>query len=111
MAEMRLFVKVDADAVLHQMQGPGTSLNIVILDADLRMYKVSMLGELGIAPHLIEAVVNHISGSKTGVASTYNRSQLVPERKASFERWAAHIAGLVNGGADNALHPRQGDAA
>ncbi len=80
---------------------------------DLRRTAVTGMAELGIAPHVIEAVVNHISGSKAGVAGTYNRSQLLPERKAALERWSAHIAGLVNGGADNvvALHPRQGGAA
>ena len=46
---------------------------------------------------MIEAVLNHISGSKAGIAGTYNRSQLLPERRAALERWANHVEGLVRG--------------
>jgi integrase len=42
---------------------------------DLRRTMVTMMNErLGIAPHIVEAVVNHISGpSKRGVAGVYNK--------------------------------------
>jgi hypothetical protein len=55
------------------------------------------MAELGIAPHVIELVVNHISGARAGVAGVYNRSELLPERRAALERWAAHIEGIVSG--------------
>lgn len=64
---------------------------------DLRRSAATHMGELGIAPHVIEAVLNHISGSKAGIAGTYNRSQLLPERRAALERWANHVEGLVRG--------------
>jgi integrase len=64
---------------------------------DLRRTAVTHMNELGIAPHIIELVVNHISGVRAGVAGTYNRSELMPERKAALERWAAHVEGLVSG--------------
>ena len=38
---------------------------------DLRRTAVTMMAEIGILPHVIEAVVNHISGHKGGVAGTY----------------------------------------
>jgi hypothetical protein len=50
---------------------------------------------LGIRPDVIEQIVNHISGARAGVAGTYNRSTLLPDRKAALERWAAHVLGLV----------------
>jgi integrase len=80
---------------------------------DLRRTAVTSMGELGIAPHVIELVVNHVSGHRAGIAGTYNKSELLPERKAALERWAAHVKGLVNGTADNvvSLHPRQDGAA
>jgi integrase len=31
------------------------------------------------------------------VAGNYNKSQLMPERKAALERWAAHIGRLISG--------------
>ena len=42
---------------------------------DLRRSFVTHMAERGLAePHIIEAVVNHISGHKAGVAGTYNRA-------------------------------------
>jgi hypothetical protein len=64
---------------------------------DLRRSVVTGMAELGIAPHVIELVVNHVSGVRAGVAGTYNRSEQMPERKAALERWAAHVEGLVTG--------------
>ena len=62
---------------------------------DLRRTAVTGMGELGIAPHVIELVVNHVSGSRGGIAGVYNRSELLPERKAALERWADHVMGLA----------------
>ena len=31
----------------------------------------------------------------SGVAGTYNRSELMDERKEALERWATHVAGIV----------------
>ena len=53
------------------------------------------MAEIGIAPHIIEAVLNHISGHKAGVAGTYNLAAYPAEKKAALERWAAHVEGLV----------------
>jgi hypothetical protein len=54
-------------------------------------------------------VVNHISGTRAGVAGTYNRSELLAERRAALERWAAHIAGLISERAANVapIRPRR----
>jgi integrase len=77
---------------------------------DIRRTFVTGLGELGIAPHLIELIVNHVSGARAGVAGTYNRSEMMAERRAALERWAAHVAGLVSGRPANVapIRPRRG---
>ena len=62
---------------------------------DLRRTFVTGMVELHVPPHVVELVVNHISGTRAGVAGTYNRSELLPERKAALERWATHVQGLV----------------
>jgi integrase len=62
---------------------------------DLRRTAVTGMVELGIAPHLVELIVNHVSGARAGVAGVYNRSEMLAERKAALERWAAHVQGLV----------------
>ena len=64
---------------------------------DLRRTAATGMAEIGIAPHIIEACLNHISGAKAGVAGTYNREAYAPEKKAALERWAAHVEGLIAG--------------
>jgi integrase len=64
---------------------------------DLRRTFVTGCAELGIRPDVIELTVNHISGVRGGIAGVYNRSELMPERRAALERWAIHVEGLVSG--------------
>jgi integrase len=64
---------------------------------DLRRTAATSMAELGIAPHIIEAVLNHVSGAKAGVAGVYNRAAYAPEKKAALERWADHLASVVSG--------------
>ena len=70
---------------------------------DLRRTAVTGLAELGIRPDVIELAVNHVSGLRGGIAGVYNRSELLPERRAAMERWAAHIEGLVADGPGNVV--------
>jgi hypothetical protein len=57
---------------------------------DLRRTMITVMNEkLGIAPHVVEAVINHISGAaKAGVAGVYNRALYLEERKRALERWS-----------------------
>jgi integrase len=64
---------------------------------DLRRSAATIMAHLGIAPHIIEAVLNHVSGAKASVAGTYNRAAYEPEKRVALERLAAHIEGLVKG--------------
>ena len=64
---------------------------------DLRRTAVTGMAELGIRPDVIELVVNHVSGTRGGIAGVYNRSELLSERRAALERWAAHVDGIVDG--------------
>ena len=58
---------------------------------DLRRTAVTSMAEMGIAPHIVELIVNHVSGHKAGIAGIYNRSVQMSERKAALERWALHV--------------------
>jgi integrase len=76
---------------------------------DLRRTAATSMAELGIAPHIVEAALNHISGAKAGVAGVYNRAAYATEKKAALERWAAHVESITSGKpADNvvAMHER-----
>jgi integrase len=61
---------------------------------DLRRTMVTMMNEqLGIAPHIVEAVVNHVSGlAKAGVAGVYNRALYLEERRRVLEQWSTLIS-------------------
>lgn len=59
---------------------------------DLRRTVVTGMNELGIAPHVVEAVVNHISGvARAGVAGVYNRAIYATEKRAALQAWADHL--------------------
>jgi integrase len=62
---------------------------------DLRRTFSTGLGDLGIPPHVVEAILNHISSLKSGVAGTYNKALYLRERTAALELWAAHVMANV----------------
>jgi integrase len=55
---------------------------------DLRRTTATMMAELGILPHIIEAILNHVSGHKSGVAGIYNRARYTEEMGLALQRWA-----------------------
>jgi integrase len=65
---------------------------------DLRRSCATGMAGIGIAPHVIEAVLNHVSGAKAGVAGIYKVYAYGAEKKAALERWAAHVEALTSGG-------------
>jgi integrase len=58
---------------------------------DLRRTAATRMADLGVQPHVIEAVLNHISGHKAGVAGIYNRSSYAAEKRAALDLWANHL--------------------
>ncbi|TAN71018.1 MAG: hypothetical protein EPN20_04975 [Magnetospirillum sp.] len=67
---------------------------------DLRRTMVTLMNErLGIAPHVVEACVNHVSGgAKAGVAGVYNKALYLAERREAMTAWAAYVDALVKPG-------------
>lgn len=63
---------------------------------DIRRTVATGMAGLGVAPHIIEAVLNHISGFRGGVAGIYNRAAYEPEKRAALELWASHLVNLVS---------------
>ena len=61
---------------------------------DLRRTTATFLGKLGTAPHVIERILNHASGSFAGVAGVYNRHPYLDEMRMALERWAEWVRAL-----------------
>ena len=62
---------------------------------DLRRTAATYMAELGVQPWYVEAVLNHQSGHKSGVAGTYNRAKYADEMRAALQRWADHLDRIV----------------
>jgi integrase len=62
---------------------------------DVRRTVVTRMAELGVQPHVVEAVLNHVSGHKAGVAGVYNRSSYATEKREALDFWGKHIERLT----------------
>jgi integrase len=63
---------------------------------DLRRSVATGMADIGIQPHVIEAVLNHVSGHKGGIAGIYNRSQYATEKVQALARWDEHLRAVVS---------------
>jgi integrase len=63
---------------------------------DLRRTCVSGMAALGVAPHVADKILNHQSGTISGVAAVYQRHQFLTERKAALDRWGAHVSRIIS---------------
>jgi integrase len=64
---------------------------------DLRRTVATWLAESGTAPHIVEAILNHVGGHKSGVAGIYNRAHYGPEKRIALTRWTDHVMSVVAG--------------
>lgn len=62
---------------------------------DLRRSFVTHANEIGIAPHVVELLVNHVSGHRGGVAGIYNKATLDVEKRIAMQRWAEQLMAWV----------------
>ena len=67
---------------------------------DLRRTCVSGMARLGIAPHVADKILNHQSGTISGVAAVYQRHEFFSERQEALEQWGIHVARIVADGSD-----------
>jgi integrase len=62
---------------------------------DLRRTVATGMAGIGLQPHIIEAVLNHVSGHKSGVAGIYNRATYDKEKREALNLWAEHVIATV----------------
>jgi integrase len=54
-----------------------------------------MHDELGVPPHIVEAVLNHVGGHKSGVAGTYNRALYANQKAQALQQWGEWVLAVV----------------
>jgi len=59
---------------------------------DLRRTAASGMARASVPPHVVEKVLNHISGTISGVAAVYNRYAYDPEKRAALEDWGEWLS-------------------
>ncbi|MBK1619822.1 hypothetical protein CKO42_15500 [Lamprobacter modestohalophilus] len=69
-----------------------------------RSFVTHAADKLRIAPHVLEAIVNHASGTKGGIAGVYNRAEHLSDRRRTLDAWADYLLRHVGEiGADNVV--------
>jgi hypothetical protein len=62
---------------------------------DLRRTVATGLQRLGVRLEVTEAVLNHVSGSRGGIAGVYQRHDWAAEKRAALDAWAAHVLAVA----------------
>jgi integrase len=95
------------DAAIAELKGDA-KVEMFILH-DLRRTAASGMARLGIAPQVVDRILNHSAGTIRGVAAVYNRYEFVDERRAALAAWASYVTGLLSPAPRNVvlLHERK----
>jgi len=63
---------------------------------DIRRSTATHLAALEVSPHVVEAVLGHVSGFRAGVASRYNKHAYEAEKRHALDLWGNHVCELVS---------------
>jgi integrase len=99
-------VKQRLDIALARAVDGGRSVAPWVLH-DIRRTVATGLQRLGVRLEVIEAVLNHVSGSRAGIVGVYERHGWEEEKSAALKAWAKHVLQLAEekDGEDNAAVP------
>jgi integrase len=70
---------------------------------DLRRTAATGMAKLNITPHVVDRILNHVSGAIRGVAAVYNRHAYLDERKVALDAWNRYVSALVRPGPENVI--------
>jgi integrase len=63
---------------------------------DLRRTFATNLAALDVAPHVIERILNHVSGTISGVGAIYNRHRYMDEMRDAMQRYESWLQALLS---------------
>ncbi len=88
------------DAIEAGDAGDAVTLEPWVLH-DLRRTAATGLQRLKFPTEVVEAVLNHQSGSKAGIVGRYQLYKFEKEKRAALERWARHLCSVVDSRAES----------
>ena len=56
---------------------------------------MARLVEVGVAPHVIERLLNHVTGQISRVATIYNRAKFQNETPSAIDLWGARLKSIL----------------
>jgi integrase len=64
---------------------------------DLRRTAATVMADrLGVLPHIVETILNHVSGHRAGVAGIYNRAKYEADVRKALQQWEEQVVRLVS---------------
>jgi integrase len=73
---------------------------------DLRRTAATGMARLKFPPHVVDKILNHVSGNIRGVAAIYNRFEYIEERRAALTAWGRYVDNLVSRAAPSVVELR-----
>lgn len=100
----KLKIPVKAKTAVRQVRRDASDVTMVDGSTiptrhDLRRTGATMLGEMGVMPHVIEAALNHVA-VHSRLAAVYNQSRYRPDVAESLQRLADKLDLIEAGGAE-----------
>ena len=84
-----------AKARLDKVSGVGTSDADEWRLHDLRRTVTTHLARMNFPPHVVDKILNHVTGALGGVAAVYNRHDYLPERRQALDAWANRLQSIL----------------
>lgn len=87
--------RASLDLVLNSPAGEHWQIH------DIRRTVATGLQRLGVRFEVTEAVLNHVSGAKGGIAGVYQRHDWKAEKRVALDAWARELERIVQGEQEN----------
>jgi integrase len=62
---------------------------------DVRRSTSTKMAEMGVAPHVVERLLNHLTGSLSPIALVYNKAKYLDEMREAVQLWENKIRSIV----------------